>query len=279
MLPMPKHILEFVIHDPHRGNPQRSVRVDATAAELDRLGVEGFLARPALFRDEHLDRLREALDRVECQERPISGTNGGGSFGGFFARYLEEKDPVFLRQALDEAFTGVARAMLGPAIRLTQVTARVTHPGEPGQETCWHTHRRMIPEPTPRWFSTPHTLDVLVYLDPTSVANGPLAVVPGTQDRHRDQPEPDDRSDIAGQVVLELPAGSAVFMHSNLWHRGMPTLPEGSKRRLLLFSYAPIWFRDSPNGTRPGDGYAERLRADANVEIGTRELLGVEGMI
>ena len=271
--------LTFTIHDPHRGNPVRRIEVAASPDELRRLAAEGYLTRPAMFGGEELAALAEGVDAVEAAERAAFGGVSGGSFGGFFARYLEEKHPVFLRHAVGPGFTGVARAMLGPAVRLTQVSLRVTYPGEPGQETAWHTHRRMIPEPTPAWFSTPHTLDVLVYLDETSRVNGPLAVVPGSQGRHRDQPAADDTSELAGQEVLEVPAGSAVFLHSNLWHRGMPTLPEGAKRRLLIFSYAPAWFRDSPNGSRPEDGCAQRLRRSSDTDAPTRELLGLEGMV
>ena len=167
--------------------------------------------------------------------------------------------------------------MLGPFVRLSGVTARVTYPGEPGQETCWHIHRRVIPEPLPPWLAHPHTLDCLCYLDETDDATGPVVVVPGTHKTLHEQPAPDDVGDKDGQVVLRLPDGSVVFMHSNLWHRGMPTTPGGHRRRLLIVGYAPGYFRDTAYGTRPADGLSRPVRE--GDDPAAKELFGIGGWV
>ena len=271
------HAIDYRIHDAHRGNPTRRVEVAATPEEIEGLARDGYLYRPSLFAGEELARLRDAADRVEAAERDREGVNTSGAFGGLFARYLEDKDAAFLALAQHPALLSVARAVLGPAVRLAQVTMRVTYPGEPGQETCWHVHRRVIPEPMPAWFSVPHTLDALVYLDDADPETGPLLVVPGTHARVHEQPAADDVADKPGQVRLEVPAGGAVLMNSNVWHRGMPTTAQGRKRRLLIVTYFPAWFRDPALGTRPADGLTGPLRE--GDDEATRELFGVGGFV
>ncbi|HTE21159.1 MAG TPA: hypothetical protein VK689_22570, partial [Armatimonadota bacterium] len=72
-----------------------------------------------------------------------------------------------------------------------------------------------------------------------------------------------------------LPAGSCVLMHGALWHRALPTRPEGTVRRLLLLGYGPTWLKPSIYGHPPEDGLTKALLKNADEE--TRELLGVAG--
>jgi hypothetical protein len=64
-------------------------------------------------------------------------------------------------------------------------------------------------------------------------------------------------------------------MHSNLWHRALPTRPDGEKRRLLILCYGPTWMRYSPFGTKPDNSLVDALLEEATPE--TKELLGVGG--
>jgi ectoine hydroxylase-related dioxygenase (phytanoyl-CoA dioxygenase family) len=75
--------------------------------------------------------------------------------------------------------------------------------------------------------------------------------------------------------VLRVPAGSVVILHSNLWHRAMPTIRSTGKRRLLLLTYVPTWMRQAPYGVKPEHGLTDRLLENADDE--TRELLGLGG--
>ena len=64
-------------------------------------------------------------------------------------------------------------------------------------------------------------------------------------------------------------------MHSNLWHRALPTRPDGEKRRLLLLCYGPTWMRYPPFGVKPENGLVDALLDEATPE--TKELLGIGG--
>jgi hypothetical protein len=141
----------------------------------------------------------------------------------------------------------------------------------------WHFHQRVIPGPMPPFFCRPHVLDCLIYLDDANEANGPLCVVPGTHHRIQEEMPQETHGDIPGQVTLELPAGSCVMIHGALWHRALPTRPEGTIRRLLILPYAASWLKLPSYGARPADGLMQALYKDADQE--TRELLGVpEGL-
>ena len=168
-------------------------------------------------------------------------------------------------------------AMLGPQVQVRGFSARISYPDQPNQETHWHFHQRLIPDPLPPFFSRPQTIDCLLYLDETNDANGPLCVLPGSHHwTETDLPE-EDYGDRPGQVTLRLPPGSLVFTHGSLWHRALPTRPEGTVRRLLLFGYGPCWMKAAIYGVKPDDGLTAQLLRGPNVDEETRELLGAAG--
>ena len=271
-----RHTLTFRIRDGHRGFPLREVEVLATPPEIQALAQDGFLVRENLLPPAEIVRLRAALDEtLACDDHLETG--GGRSFGGVFLRHLMDKHPAFLEMRDWAPTLSIARALLGPSVTLRGFTGRVCRPDDPHQETEWHLHQRVITDPVPPLFVRPHTLDVLLYLDDLTDLNGPLCVVPGSHHwTDRDLPAGvfDDQP---GQVVLRLPAGSAVLTHGSLWHRALPTRPGGTMRRLLLFGYGPAWLKTSIYGTPPKDGLTARLLRQPDVSEETRELLGVSG--
>jgi ectoine hydroxylase-related dioxygenase (phytanoyl-CoA dioxygenase family) len=151
----------------------------------------------------------------------------------------------------------------------------VSYPGDSKQFTRWHHHQPTVPDPVPAFFSFPHKLDCLIYLNELNDANGPLAFVPGSHRRIHDELGLDDHSDLPGQQVLRAAAGTCVVMHGNLWHRALPTRPDGEKRRLLILSYGPTWMRKSPFGVKPENSLMDKVMEEADPAL--RELLGIGG--
>ena len=256
---------------------ERSFKVLATPQEIEQLAEQGYLIREALFQGAQLEGLRAALDEVEAAElgEGVTTIIRSGQFGGWFPRYLMDKHPAFLELLDFEPMLSVARAVLGPFVRIRNAGGRVSYPGEPNQETHWHLHRRTIPKPLPAFFSFPHTLDFLIYLDELKDANGTLAIVPGSHLRIHDPLPADCYDDLPGQKLVRGPAGTCIIMHSNLWHRALPTRPDGEKRRLLILTYGPTWMRYSPFGMKPEDSLVDALLDEASPE--TKELLGIGG--
>lgn len=269
-----RHRIEYRVRDHAKGFPTREVEVLATPDEIDGFVRDGYLVRERLLPMSEVERLRSALGEVVARDEHLE-TGGGRAFGGIFLRHLMDKHPAFLEFLKFEPALSVARAVFGPYVQHRGFTGRVCYPDSPNQETEWHFHQRLVPEPLPPLFARPQTLDVLLYLDDTHEPNGPLAVVPGSHDWiNVDQPG-NDFSDHPQQVVLSLPAGSMVMCHGLLWHRALPTRPGCTMRRLLLFGYGPAWMKPAIYGIKPPDGLTTKLLKNADEE--TRELLGVAG--
>lgn len=268
-----RHTIEYQILDYQRGNPTRKVDVLATPAEIEALVKDGYLVRPGLLPMDEVEKLRIGLDEAIANDKDLQ--EGGASFGGTFIRRLMDKHPAFLGLLNFPPTLSVARAVLGPSLRLRGLTGRVCYPDAPNQETEWHFHQRVIPNPLPPMFSRPHLLDVLIYLDDITELNGPLCVLPGSHNWTDAAHEGMNVGDMPGQVVLTVPAGSCVMTHGSLWHRALPTLPGCTMRRLLILSYGPCWIRHSIYGKKPAHPLTETLLENADAE--TRELLGVDG--
>ena len=294
-MPEPREYTEFPSHtvsyeimtNVDEEDKERSYTVLATPQEIEQLAEQGYLIREALFQGEQLERLRNALDEVEAAEvnaDPRSSSEGAmqssvisrsARFGGWFPRHLMDKHPAFLELLDFQPMLSVARAVLGPFVRIRNAGGRVSYPGEPNQETHWHLHRRTVPKPLPAFFSFPHTVDCLIYLDELNDANGTLAIVPGSHLRIHDPLPADCFDDLPGQKVVRGPAGTCIIMHSNLWHRALPTRPDGEKRRVLILCYGPTWMRYSSFGVKPENSLVDALLEEATPEI--KELLGIGG--
>lgn len=266
---------ELLNQKPHEPDRHREIDVYATAEELQQFDREGYLVREGLFQGESLTQLQDALDRLEAREysgkKPDPSTKRSW---GWIPRHLMDKDQVFLDLLKFPPVVSIARAMMGPLVRLRGLSARITYPGPVRHETPWHQHLRVVSNPLPPWFSRPHGLDALIYLDDLNEDTGPVAVVPRSHNWLDREPPQDVYEPIEGECVVRVKAGGGVLIHSNLWHRGMPTL--GAKRRMLILSYTPTWLRESPHGgPQPENGLTQAVLESDDEEA--RILLGKGG--
>ncbi|MEM7134254.1 MAG: phytanoyl-CoA dioxygenase family protein [Chloroflexota bacterium] len=273
---LPRHTISYkIMTNAANEDTERTIDVYASPEEIEQFSTQGYLIRQGLFSEQQLQQFRDALDEIEAREVTQENIGRSGNFGGWFPRYLFDKHEAFHELIDFDPFVSVAKAMLGPFVRIRQLGGRVAYPGEPNQETHWHLHRRTVPDPLPAFFSHPHTLDYLIYLDALNDANGPLAFVPGSHLWiHQDLPA-NDFDDKPGQEVLYGPPGTTLMIHSNIWHRAWPTRPDGEKRRLLILTYGATWMRRSPYGTAPKESLLDEYRVTASP--GVRELLGEGG--
>ena len=272
------YTLHYHINSQYLSSTERSVEVHATPQEIRQFAEQGYLIRERLFQGAELDTLRTALDELESEEMVRSDTGGihtMGGFGGLFIRHLMDKHVVFRDMLKFEPLLSVARAMLGPLVQIRGFSARIAYPQHPNQGTQWHIHQQVVPDPLPPFFSYPHGLDCLLYLDDISDANGPLCVLPGSHlQPHLSMPN-GDFADKPRQIEIKLLAGSVVMLHSNLWHLAKGMQAHGTKRRLVIITYTPTWLRMAPYGTKPQDGLLRDLENSGDAE--TRELLGFGG--
>lgn len=273
---MDTHTIRYQILNTHNngGEPRfRDVEVHATPKELTEFDESGVLVRPEMFKDEHLERLRDAMDRLFASEVDVDGRKTQERSWGVILRYLEDKDPVFLDLIQHPPIVSIARAMMGPSVRLRGLSARFSWPGEEVQSAPYHQHLRVNTLPRPPWFSDPHCLDALIYLDDLNDDTGPVCVVPGSHKWVDREPPYRHYDPVEQERVLRVPAGTAVLMHGNIWHRTYPTV--GAKRRMLILSYTPCWLRRSPHGTPPEHPLTDTVLENASEEL--LELLGRTG--
>ena len=95
------------------------VDVHATSEELQTFAETGYLIREGLFQSEALQKLRDALDRLEEREWEKRDSAIAGKKGwGFIPRHLMDKDEVFLELLKFQPTLSIARAMMGPLVRL-----------------------------------------------------------------------------------------------------------------------------------------------------------------
>ena len=274
------YTLNYRIRNSERGDDhnRREIDVHATPEEIAQLAEDGYLVRERLFSPEQTQRLRDALDDLAKDEMTAGNSvSDAATFSGLFLRHLMDKRPEFLELFRFAPLLSVARAALGPQVQVLPMTARIAYPGENAQGTHWHHHQRVFTDPASPFFCRPHVLDVLIYLDALNDANGALSVVPGSHQRIDEDLPSNQFSDLPGQVTLRLPAGSAVFIHGNLWHLARPTRQDGTVRRLLILPYAASWLKLPSYGKRPENGLMAPLYQNPDPE--TAELLGLpEGL-
>ena len=272
------YTLNYHINSQYLPIQARTVEVQATPQEILQFASRGFLVRERLFEGEGLEKLRAALDQLETRELAQSergSINTMGGFGGLFIRHLMDKHETFRDMLKFQPLLSIARAMLGPLVQIRGFSARIAYPEHPNQGTQWHIHQQVVPDPLPPFFSYPHGLDCLLYLDDIDDANGPLCVLPGTHLQPHFSLPNGDFDDKPGQIELKVPAGSVVIVHSNVWHLAKGMRPGGHKRRLIIITYTPTWLRAAPYGVKPQHGLLQELEQSQDEE--TRELLGFGG--
>jgi ectoine hydroxylase-related dioxygenase (phytanoyl-CoA dioxygenase family) len=271
---MKKHRIRYKLRNHDLADPYRDVEVWASPQELQRFAQDGFLVRDNVLSAEQIRAMKDAVDEVaDADARREVGTSR--RFGGHFLRHLLEKHAAFHPLITCEPLVSVARAMLGPQIQMRGLTARICFPHQPNQETHWHFHQRLLPDPVPPFFMRPQSIDCLIYLDDADDKNGPLCVVPGSHHWTDVDLGADDWSDKLGQKTLRVPAGTAVMCHGSLWHRALPTTPQGTVRRLLILGFGACWLRPSIYGEKPEHSLTEPLLEYADEPL--RELLGAGG--
>ena len=238
--------------------------VHASSAELGLFERQGFLVRPGLLSAAGIERFGAALAEVAANEGVANYEAGVFAqdkvFGGWGPRWLMHRHETFLQLAYWEPVLSVVRAMLGPRVRVRHCQSRVTWPsaqavsGETNNDSSWHHHMRHVPKPLPPFWSYPHRVDCLIYLDELNAQTGGLYVVPGS---HLLQHQPlnhttmmritdgisganivEDSGSVGGgavsnsiqpQLITGTAPGTVVLMHRQLWHRAAPNLRLNTK--------------------------------------------------
>lgn len=227
--------VRYTTLDNFRGYPVTELTSPVPGPSLDHLATRGYLHLRNVLGTDDCGDLAARLDRLVAHE---IGTLGAQLVlgNGYYVRDLVYKDAEFTRFLAWEPMLELARLMLGPRVR-SRVDSRVALTDESGVGVPWHIHFPGATHPPPPWFSTPHALHLLVYLDQVGTAEGALEVVPGS---HLSPLRPEDATDEATVQILPR-AGDCVAMHGNLLHRTRPTADAPGPRHVLFIGYTAAW--------------------------------------
>lgn len=210
--------------------------VEAALADLRATGI-GLLRGPCdADRTAHL---RTVLVEHAAAERAAGTATEyhGGSCQRVYR--LPALDPVFVAAAADPTVLEVARAVLGPDVLLSNLSANIVGAG--GRHMSVHSDQGFLPAP----WTEPWGLQVIWPLDDFTEEVGATRVVAGS---HRAEGPPDRavRPDESEPIVC--PAGTLILLDGRLWHgtgahRGQaPTAPDDRRHALLGF-YTKPWLR------------------------------------
>ncbi|RSD23915.1 phytanoyl-CoA dioxygenase family protein [Amycolatopsis eburnea] len=262
----------FVINDQVNGYPARSVTTEATGEELSQLVQRGYLVRRGVL-PAHV--VTELADSVHLLAKSEEGKRGAEwvENESIYLRRLFDKDAAFHQLLRLEPALSISRILLGPQVWI-DLEARMHYPGSPDVAVPWHNHLPVIPEPLPAFFSYPHQIHCLIYLDRVSEPEGALCLLPGSHTRTGLRIPLGDQSDYNDQVELFFEAGDAVLIHGNLWHKTKPSTTAAGHRRLLLLGYVPSWIRGDigQHGVAADKPLTAELARNASWEL--KELLG-----
>lgn len=213
---------------------------------------QGFLKVEGMLDGAWLDRLRALSDEFTELSRRESASGEVYDLGPDHSaetpyirrlRGPEARHPDFWEFARNSIFTDIAEDLVGPDIKFHHGKLNYKHPGA-GELVKWH-------QDIPAW---PHTnfspVTLGVYFHDVTLAEGPLAVVPGSHkgeiysEYHADRTwsghlsEADAaRAGVVGAVDLTGPAGTIIAIHCRTIHGSMDNKTD-RVRPLLLFCYS-----------------------------------------
>ena len=147
-------------------------------------------------------------------------------------------DPVLATAVAAPRMMAIVEQLISPGARLIQDMALLKPPHR-GAEKPWHQDNAYFD-----WTPLDGVLGVWIALDPATVENGCMQIVPGS---HRAGPAPhyhvrdcqlaDQGSRADRALVVPLAPGGALFF-SALLHHGTPPNRSADRRRALQFHYA-----------------------------------------
>ena len=230
-------------------------RAELTSEDVARFQDEGYLAMEGLFSAVEVESCMAALrdvaarraelgDRIWVQEEPFFNQGGEDPRAADpelrirkLARFVKV-DERLASAAAHPNVVAILDQLIEPGHRLVQDMALMKPPFK-GSEKPWHQDNAYFD-----WTPLDAILGVWIALDPATVENGCMQIVPGSHvegpARHyhdRDCQLPDQRVAVDRIEVVPLKPGGALFF-SGLLHHGTPANMSAHRRRALQFHYA-----------------------------------------
>ncbi|SLN60280.1 phytanoyl-CoA dioxygenase family protein [Oceanibacterium hippocampi] len=209
----------------------------ARARHLAEMRDQGFTVVPDVVPAELIAGLRAAIDRLEAEEGQGYARTRFEGLKTLRIYNLLAHDAIFARIPVHPPTLSIAEGVLDSGLQLSSLSAIVLGPGQEAQPI--HADSQLIPLPRPH---PPLAVNCMWALTDFTEANGATRVVPGS---HRLDHAPDYFSS-HDSLAAEMPAGSAMFFDSALWHGGGGNRT-AERRYGIACYYCAGWVRQQEN--------------------------------
>ena len=222
-----------------------------------RLKLDGWGVIEDVIPEDEVDAVRERVAAVTEQHRNPNAPKNIGHLSG-----LINYDQSFAPYLADKRLLKLAKALLGPHVRISFTTATINEPGNArgGWHADWPFNQRNaghLPAPYPDMVAH---LTTLWMLSPFTTETGGTLLVSGSH-RMANNPTGDNGVDPLKPYPTERQAsgkaGSVLVMDSRLWHATAPNISD-QPRVAIAIRFAPWWL--DLKVFRPGSVERARLQ-------------------
>jgi len=185
---------------------------------------QGYLKVEGVLVGEHLREIQRAFDEVwEAEKAPPCSQHQLLKHQPFID--LIEHAPILDRQ----------RAIFGNQVQLLQYDLLRQGPHSAFPERRWHRDFSFAGD-------RPLAINTILFVDDIGSETGPTRVVPRT---HLGEARPSREQlerPLEGEVAVECPAGTAIFINAAIWHTGARNDSDGLRRGIYLY-YGYWWLK------------------------------------
>jgi ectoine hydroxylase-related dioxygenase (phytanoyl-CoA dioxygenase family) len=202
-----------------------------TPAETHQLAEQGYLVLPEFMSADLLQRLRQAVEERFALEGEQAGAEFKPEPDCKRLANLADKGDIFRELIIMPRILACVRSVLGPAIKLSSLNARMVPPRCPRVQPL-HTDMGALPDAQGPW-----VCNTVWMLDPFTAENGALRLIPGS---HRwgklpDQVLSDRTAPHPEEVLVTAAAGSVIVMNAHLWHGGTANRTDQPRTAVHVF--------------------------------------------
>jgi ectoine hydroxylase-related dioxygenase (phytanoyl-CoA dioxygenase family) len=214
----------------------------------------GYLVVENILSKQRLEILHEALEKRYRLEGNKAGEEGSNIQGVRRLCNLIAKDRAFEKLAIEPIALEMAKRAIGDDMRWQAMNFHDPIPSDPRPHQAIHADRSFFKNCTAYF-------NVVWALDDMTEQNGATRLVPGSHN----QPWPKDvltdaKETVEGEIYATCPAGTAIFLHGDVWHGGRAN-HSTSPRRVIHLGYC------SPN-TAPQYEIANSLTPEVRQRLG-----------
>lgn len=189
---------------------------------------QGYLIVENVLSAQRLDALKEVLEKRYILEGDKAGSEGSAPQGVRRLCNLIGKDRVLEELAIEPIALEMAKRAIGNDMRWQAMNFHDPIPGDPRPRQAIHSDRSFFKNCTAYF-------NVVWALDEMTRQNGATRLVP--QSHNKPWPRDvltDPKETVPGEIYAVCPAGTAIFLHGDVWHGGRANYSTSPRRAIHL---------------------------------------------